>query len=224
VHFFDTSFEQGIGWYRSHFPSILYKYYALCIRRQNPLTGEATPYYLFHPHAPKRVLATVPQAKFILLLRNPVDRAYSHYQHEVRKGSETLSFAEAIREEPKRLEGEQEKMLADPHYYSFNHQHYSYLSRGIYVDQLQAWLELFPKEQLLVLVSEDLYAKPSAVIQEVCEFLQLPSWTPQEFAAIHNRGDYAPIDGPMRQYLLDYFAPHNRRLSECLGRKFAWDT
>jgi len=222
IHFFDTSFEQGIRWYRSHFPSILYKYYALCIRRQNALTGEATPYYLFHPHAPKRILATVPRAKFILLLRNPVDRAYSHYQHEVRKGCEVLSFDDAVRKEPERLDGEREKMLSDPHYHSFNHQHYSYLSRGIYIDQLQAWLEFFPKEQLLVLLSEDLYAKPSAVIQEVCEFLHLPSWTPQGFE-IHNQGRYSPIDASMRKYLRAYFAPHNRRLSDYLERELAWD-
>src|SRR5439155_957892 len=127
------------------------------------LTGEASPYYLFHPRVPKRVRELLPSVKLIVLLRNPCDRAYSHYHHEVRLGVEALPFEAAIEREGERLRGEPEKLLASDTYYSFNHQHYSYLARGVYIDQLLAWRgDLFPKEQLLILRSEDPYANPAA--------------------------------------------------------------
>jgi hypothetical protein len=102
------------------------------------VTGEASPYYLFHPHAPKRVASAIPKVKIIVLLRNPIDRAYSHYHHALKQGNETLSFEDAIGKEEERLYKEMEKMLKDENYYSFNHQKYSYLSRGIYSEMCRA--------------------------------------------------------------------------------------
>ena len=110
VHFFDYNFGKGLDWYRSHFP------------RWTPMgvTGEATPYYMFHPNAAKRVYQVIPQTKLIMLLRNPIDRAYSHYHHEVRLGVESATFQEAIRLEPARINHEMERMLGDQNYYSFS--------------------------------------------------------------------------------------------------------
>jgi len=117
---------------------------------EHALTGEATP-YLFHPHAPKRVHALVPNDRLIVLLRNPIDRAYSHYQHHVIRGRESLSFEEAIDAEPGRIEGEYEKMMQDEYYRSLNYIGYAYLTRGIYVDHLKRWGEYFDKDQFLIL-------------------------------------------------------------------------
>ena len=89
------------------------------IRRKSFVTGEATTYYIFHPHAPRRILATVPKMKLIALLRNPVDRAYAQYHQKIRRGYEPLSFEDAIDAEPERLRGEKEKMLANETYNSF---------------------------------------------------------------------------------------------------------
>lgn len=224
VHFFDVNFKNGIGWYRAHFfPSFSYKYYVKQISKQDIVTGEASPYYIFHPHAPKRILETVPRAKLIALLRNPVDRAYSHYRHEVKLGVETLSFKDAIEKEEERLRGEMEKMLEDENYYSFNHQHYSYLSRGIYVDQLKTWMNLFPKEQILILKSEDFFNDPPAIFKQVLEFLNLPSWELKEYRK-YNVGWLAEkMDATIRKRLIDYFEPHNQRLHEYLGVNFGWE-
>src|SRR5690606_1960153 len=104
------------------------------------ITGEASPCYLFHPCAAQRARATVPNAKIIMLLRDPVNRAYSHYHHEVRLGYETLSFEEAIAQEAKRLCGEKDKMLADGSYTGYRYMHYSYQARGVYIDQVKTWL------------------------------------------------------------------------------------
>src|SRR5579885_2674785 len=92
VHFFDNNYERGVGWYRTQFPFLIEKSIAKNIGQQNFITGEASPYYLFHPHVPERAAKVVPGAKLIVLLRNPIDRAYSHYYHEVELGHEKLSF------------------------------------------------------------------------------------------------------------------------------------
>src|SRR4030067_1481890 len=170
VHCFDYNFNKGIAWYRSHFPSYFYRYNVRQKFKHNCLTGEASPYYIFHPHAPWGISETIPKVTRILLLRNPVDRAYSHYHLEVRLGHETLSFEDAIKREADRLYGELEKMLENEDYYSFNHINYSYLSRGIYVDQIRYWMSFFPKEKILILKSEEFYVNPSIIFRKVIEF------------------------------------------------------
>ncbi len=165
----------------------------------------------------------IPTAKLMVLLRNPVDRTYSHYQHCVRKGVETLSFEDAITHEAKRLDGEREKILQDENYYSFNLLHYSYLSRGIYVDQLENWTSIFPREQLLILKSEDLDTDPQAILKQVLDFFELPTWGLKEYYGKHNQADYPRMDARTRRRLIDYFKPYNQRLYEYLGVNFAWD-
>src|SRR5437764_5111475 len=89
THFFDKKFNKGLSWYRGHFPTRLGKYYTQRVRQQPFVTGEASPSYLFHPHAPGRVAQLLPSARLIVLLRNPVDRAYSQYFHAVKLGHES---------------------------------------------------------------------------------------------------------------------------------------
>lgn len=236
VHFFDNHFNKGITWYRSHFPLFWYKYYVNKIRHQDFITGEASPYYIFHPHAPQRIFETVPRVKLIALLRNPVDRAYSHYQHEVKMGFETLSFEDAIEREKERLPIEMAKMLEDKNYCSFDHRNYSYLSRGIYVDQLEVWTSFFPRDQILVLKSEDFYDDPPATVKQVVEFMDLPNCRSNEYekysythypkmdAATRERLiDYFEMDAAIRERLIAYFEPHNQRLYEYLDMNLGWN-
>src|SRR6187200_1451927 len=104
VSFFDRHWWRGEAWYRGQFP----------LRAGGRLVGEASPSYLFHPLAPERARSLVPDAKLIALVRNPVDRAYSQYQHAVALGREPLSFEDALAAEDERLVGEVERLLADP--------------------------------------------------------------------------------------------------------------
>ncbi len=222
IHFFDKAYRQGVEWYLGNFPTHVYASVAGRLRGQGMITGEASPYYLFHPHAPYRVRALLPQVKLIVLLRNPVDRAYSHF-HLVRKqGAEHLSFEEAIDSEPERLRGEREKMLEDEHYYSFNHQHYSYASRGIYVDQLAVWMSQFGREQFLLVKSEDFFQQTQAVYTEILTFLGLRPWTLPAYERRRAKS-YPPMDARVRGRLVEYFRPHNQRLYQFLGRDFGWD-
>ncbi len=223
VHFFNTRrYERGDLLYRASFPT------RADLRRAATgdgrlVTGEATPGYLFFPQVPGRVRKTVPQARLIALLRNPVDRAYSHYHHKVRIGKEAIPFEEAIDREEERLAGEVERALEDPRYYSNNLDQYSYLRRGVYVEQLRRWRDHFPEEQLLILRSEDLYEDAPAVVGRTLEFLGLPAASAGAYAT-HGAGGYAEeIDPALRARLVEHFRPHNERLYEYLGRDFGWD-
>lgn len=215
VHYFDTGFDKGVDWYRSHFPQQTWR------DEQRVLTGEASPYYLYHPHAARRVAETVPDARLIVLLREPVERAYSDYQHKAREGRDRLDFQEAIETEEERLLGERERMLEDESYQSSEYRRFSYLSRGVYVDQLKDWHEFFDREQLLVLESGELFNDPNKTFGRVLEFLGLPECRP-EISDVRNEGEYEPLDPSIRRRLEEYFEPHNRRLYEYLGKDFGW--
>jgi hypothetical protein len=211
VHFFDQHFHRGVDWYSSQF--------------SGPCSGEATPYYLFHPLAPQRAATVVPEARLIVLLREPVSRAWSHYHHVRRQGSEPLSFVDAIALEQLRLRGEVDKMLEDGRYTSLNHQKYSYLSRGLYADQLERWLRFFPREQLLVLETGALHRQPQASLDAVCDFLGVPPVTLSSFPRYNTGGGYPPLDPALAAELRGMYAPHNARLIDLLGEQapaFAW--
>ncbi len=227
VHFFDNKFAKGVAWYRAHFPLLVEKYYAQYMRQQDFITGEASPYYLFHPLVPRRVARVVPRAKLIVLLRNPVDRAYSQYNHEMDGGRETSStFEEAIEREEERLAGDRKRRFTDEHYISYDHQHHSYLAKGIYVDQLRNWMSCFPKEQFLILKSEDFYANLSATLQQTLAFLDIPTATliseEQEYKQ-YNKKTFTKMNPDTRKRLIQYFEPYNERLYEYLGRDFGWN-
>lgn len=226
VHFFDVYFHKGLPWYRAQFPSTVQKYYTERVQKQNFITGEASPYYLFHPHAPRRIARLLPHVKLIVQLRNPVSRAYSHYYHEVNGGHEKLSFAEAIDREEDRIGKETEKLARDEQYISYNHRHYSYLARGIYVDQLKVWMDLFPREQILILKSEDFYADPAAALKQTLDFIHLPSIgikeKKEEYQQL-NTTKPPKMDPEIKKRLHAYFEPHNARLYAYLGVDFGWD-
>jgi hypothetical protein len=229
LHFFDNLFDMGVEWYRRSFPEPRWK------GGRRTITGEASPSYLSHPHAARRMAEVVPQARLIALLRNPVDRAYSHYQMAVRRGFESLGFEEAIEAEETRLHGESDRVVDDEFHLGFEYQRFSYLSRGVYVDQLLRWSEFFDKEKMLILKSEDYFEKPQDTLALVEEFLDLPYWVPEapeprgerdedKYDRIKsNRGRYEKeIDPATRRRLEEYFEPHNRRLYDFLGVDFGW--
>lgn len=221
LHYFDKGFQRGPSWYRRQFPS------GPQVSRQEQaigkrvVTGESSPYYMFHPHAPRRMAELVPEAKLIALLRDPVKRAISHYHHEVRLGFETLSIEEAVDQEQARLSGETDRMIADESLPSFAHQHHSYVSRGIYVDQLEHLRRYYPEEQLLVLGSEEFFADVQGTLDRVTEYLGLDPFTLAK-AGARNKGTYEEKNVAIEARLREFYRPHNARLFENLGREFGW--
>jgi hypothetical protein len=221
INYFNKNYHLGLGWYESKFPLALAGAVETQLRGKPVITGEASPYYMFHPRTAPRLAATLPEARLIVLLRNPVDRAYSQYHHASRKNRETLSFEEAIAREPERLAGEAEKLLQDDRYFSFDHRYHSYLSRGIYVDQIQAFRRFFDEKQFLILKSEDFFSNTVDILRQTFEFLGVDNWVPPDLKPM-NTGHYSQIKPETRERLRDYFAPHNKRLYEYLGRDFGW--
>ena len=219
--FFDKKFDQGVNWYKSFFPTTMAKSKLEKKQRTKCLTGEATPRYLHYPHAPKRVFGLVPNVKLIVLLRNPIDRSYSHYQMEVDSGHEELSFEDAIDQEKQKIVHDMKKMENDENFYSVNFYRKSYLTRGIYVDQLKRWFKYFPREKFLILKSEDLYSNPSNTYQQVLDFLGLSNYELTSFKA-HRMRDYSPISSQTREKLTKYFEPYNEQLYELLDRNYDW--
>jgi hypothetical protein len=222
VGYFDRYYSDDIKWYRAQFPSLLRKYYVKWILRQDFVTGEASTGYILIPHALKRISEVVPRAKLILMLRNPVDRAYSHYHHTVRLGKEPLSFEDAIERERERISSIWKKMLEDENYWSMDIPQYSYLSTGVYVDQIKILMSLFSREQILILKFEDFRTDPSGVFKRVLEFLNMPNWELKDYKR-YNVGNYSDMDAAVRKRLVEYFKPHNERLYEYLGATLDWD-
>jgi sulfotransferase family protein len=222
VHFFDTRYGRGLSWYRGHFPT---RASAERARRRTgfePVAGEASPYYLFHPLAPERIARDLPFAKFIVMLRDPVSRAVSQYQHERSLGAENLDIEDAFAQEPARLGGEHERILSDPSYNSYSHQHHSYLSRGQYAEQLEHWFGVFPRERFLILETRRFFKDPETGFGDVQRFLGIPVQRRLEFTA-YNTSSRTRVDDDVIARLREHFAPHNRRLYELLGEDLGWD-
>jgi len=218
VHFFDKHWARGVAWYASFFPSRADRWRA-ALRGRRLFSGETSPYYLFHPAVPARVEAVLPRARLLVLLRDPVARAWSHHQHMVRKGREPLGFEEALAREPERLRGEDESR------FSLAHRRFSYFARGIYADQIERWIRCIGRDRLLVLRSEDFFADPCAAVSRATDFLGLPARDPASYVrefTRHNPGRYAGLDAATESRLRDAYAPHDQRLAALLGPEFAW--
>jgi len=212
LHFFDLNFHRGAPWYMAQFRN--------CVTSEGKvLVGDASPYYMFHPHVASRCSALLPHVRIIVILRNPVDRAYSHYNHEVRSRQERLSFEDALEAEPVRMDGELARMSIDETYHSFAHAHYSYMARGVYVDQLLAWRQRFSCEQILLVCSEEFFEDPAKQYQRVLQFLGLRPIPLKKFSD-KNKGKYPKMLPSTRERLVAHFAPHNRRLYAFLNESW----
>jgi hypothetical protein len=208
-HYFDLLVDdEGVEWYRRCFPRPKWK------NGRRTITGEASPGYLFHALAPERMAEVVPEARLIALLRNPVDRTYSAYHHRVRNGQETRTFEAAV-----------DANLDGPDQAPWAGQPREHLSRSVYVDHLLRWSQFFPREQMLVLKSEDFFERPKETLKLAFAFLELPEWEPEasQLGNKRNEGRYEQqMDPATRRRLEEYFEPHNQRLYDFLGVHFGW--
>ena len=209
VHYFDNNFHRTSDWYKSHFP---YRAQAA----QKRASGEASPYYLFHPHAARRCHELLPNVKIIIMLRDPVARAFSHYHHVLRRGRNDLSFEAAIEREPMLLKPEKEHMLADETYRSRIYQSNSYVARGMYAEQISRWRQFYAAGQILVIGSEFFFENPESEYHRALRFLGLPARELPRYSRF-NSGSYAQMAGATRTELQSMFAPHNRQLFDLLS-------
>jgi hypothetical protein len=212
VHYFSLNYQFGWPWYEAHFHPGL---------DAGLRCGEITPYYLFHPAAPRRIAESLPDARLIVLLRDPVERAISHYFHARRLGFEALTLRDAIDQEQHRLSGA-EAVLASPSGRHLAHQEQSYISRSDYPEQLDRYHASFADEQLLILRSEDLFEYPQACWERLLAFLELqPAPCPPLPQANRGQGERIAVADDDRAVLRRCLQPVYERIRCTYG--FGWD-
>ncbi|MGI9608639.1 MAG: sulfotransferase domain-containing protein [Acidimicrobiales bacterium] len=221
VHYFDTNFHRSASWYRSNFPQRMLIDRLAEKHGTAPAVGEGAPYYMYNPQIPGRIHDIIPGCRIIMVLREPLDRAISHHNHEVKRGFETLSLTEAFDAEPERLAGEWEHMAADATYVSSADIHHAYLRRGQYADQVERYVDVFGPGQVLVLDSGRLGAEPEATVREATDFLGLK---PVEQASypLYNQRDHDPVPAELRERYGHVFADSNERLARLVPGRLDW--
>jgi len=224
IRFFDKYYHKGVNWYRLYFPISAKKFFKQNSQNNNFCIGDGTERYLDYPHAAQRIKKLTPNAKLIILLRDPIIRTYSHYNFNVNRGLENRSFEKAIEYEKKVIRLEFEKMLKNPSYYSDDYFRFSYIDRSLYVNKLKRWMKVFPKEQFLILQSEKFFEDPSKVYNQVLKFLNLPKWNLEKYEQFKKQKHVPPkIEKNTLTSLNEIFQPHNRELFNLLGEKYEWE-
>lgn len=167
-HDYDADFEAYITWYRSNFAAAM----------PGQIIGEDTTTYLASRRAPKRIAALLPDAKLIAMLRDPVDRTYSQYWHDVRAGRHSVSFERALRINPNAL-----------------------LAQGFYAEHLEHYRGFLDAGQMLVLFFEDFAANPTEVLRQVCDFIGLEDLPPEDTGAQHSNAARPPLHTGTRLFV-----------------------
>jgi hypothetical protein len=220
INYFDLNYYRGMRWYRGHFPV------ATIARRRTsdcgePVAFEASGYYIYHPFALERLARDLPGVKLAVMLRDPVERAYSAYKHEYARGYEQECFEKALELEDRRLAGEIERMRSDITYESLSHRHHSYRHRGHYAEQLERAFELVPRERVHVIDCEAYFDEPAQEYSRLLEFLGLQPFQPAQFARFNPRPG-SPMLSQTQKFLREYYVPHDERLVKLLGRPLRW--
>lgn len=216
IGYFDVNYDRGPKWYAGHFPLR-----NLPPANRRAIAFESSGYYSFHPLAAERIAADLPDVKLIMLVRDPVERAFSAYKHEYRRGFETESFERALELEPERLAGEVERMIADPTYQSNAHRHHAYVGRGMYADQLDRLTTVVDPSRVHVVDADAFFDDPVASFSELISWLGLSVWEPRVVAK-ENATAVSTMDPTVREMLRSRFEESDRRLTQYLGGLPSW--
>lgn len=218
--YFDLNYDRGPAWYRGRFPLRLTS--SLRSRGRRAVTFESSGYYMFHPLAAERIAKDLPDAKVIVMLRNPVDRAYSQHRHELRRGFETeKDFEAALALEPSRTAGEADRLRADPSYQSFDHQHHAYLGRGEYAPQIRRLFDTVGKERTYIVYADEFLRDQSGEFARLCAWLGLDEPPPSP-SQVWNTEPREPMSEALREKLMAHFEPFDEELPRLLGRTPTW--
>lgn len=214
VHYFDRHYDKSDNWYRAFFPL------RATLALRGALACESSPLYLTQRRVPKRMYALVPEARPIVILRDPVERAWSHYRHMVHTRGEVRDFETLFAALPQHDEGylftdedplgwEQPVPAGD------------FCARGVYDVALRRWFEVYGRERVIVVFYEDFVRDAETVLSGLFETLGLPP-APVATGRIHNRGLELPLSEDLRARLAARFAPSDARLEKLLGRALPW--
>lgn len=225
IYFFNNqvNYHKGISWYRAHFAHRLYqRLHGIRKGVKDTVTFDATPNYFPVMAAAPRIKTHYPDTKLILLLRNPVERAWSNYRMSRWHGFEPLSFEEALQYEDMRVAEETEKEK-NPDYHSYVMQRLAYRTNGIYVRYLREWQKHFSPGQMLILRSEDLFEKPAEIFRQVTDFIGLPAYENVAFENFNKGKIEKEMDPQTRKELARFYEPYNRELYQLISRDMHWE-
>ena len=213
IGFFDSNFHLGLNWYRSMFPTK--KEMEKIKEKTNfAITGEDTPFYFWKKETVSRIINAVPNSKLIVIVRNPVDRAYSNYNLGIRKKVEESTFEKAIDEEICFIENHSFRECID--------RKRSYLSKGFYAKQFSIWQEKFSQKKLHVVSTEEMEKQPQITMSKIFEFLEIPKYNiknPQK----QKSANYKKMHVDTRKKLLEFYKPHNEEFFNKINQSFDWD-
>ena len=217
--FFNDNFHLGVNWYKSFFPTTFTRN-KIKSKFGDFLAFDVTTKYMEEESTANNVYQTKPNMKIIIILRNPVDRAYSQYHLSVRQTAERRSFEDVVEENMNRLNKESHE-----HYEikpRFSAKEDNYLKKGLYALQLRYWLKIFPRENILIVSTEEFESNQQIIYNKIFEFLNISKFEVKNTKKME-KGNYPPIKSETRNLLLDYFRPHNHELFELINMEFDWD-
>lgn len=224
LYYFDHHYEKGADWYRRHFATRLEKWVYEKALNQSVITGEATPSYFYHPITAQRIAELMPQVKLILLLREPIEAAYSAYQFGIKMGTytaEEIVFEQVIQAELRYIKQGGKLFERQNGTFAINPR-CSLLARHTYIELIKPWFEVFDESQIKVVFSEELFSNTVKVCGEIQEFLQLPAHELEDYEPF-NKNSYHKLRNADEMGLKEFFTPFNEQLGSFLGRKIAWD-
>jgi len=211
--YFDDGYRHGRRWYRAHFP--------LRTSARGRVTFECSGYYLFHPLAAERIARDLPGCQVVVMVRDPVARAYSAHRHETARGFDRLPFADAVAREAERTAGQDALLAADPEATSFAHRHHAYLARGDYAAQIARYIAALGRGRVHVVDADALFADPVEVYVDLQRRLGLPVHRPAEVGRWNERPG-APLPPDLAAELRHHFDAPDAALVPYLGRVPHW--
>jgi hypothetical protein len=218
IAYFDIANDRGPRWYRGHFPL---RWQAHRHHGPDVVTFESSGYYLFHPLAAGRIARELPDVKVVVMVREPVERAYSAHRHEMARGYEKEPFEVALELEPERTLGEAERIIADPAYESFHHRHHAYLARSRYCEQIERFVTELGPDRVHIVDADAFFLDPVGEFELLRSWLGLPAWQPEKVERWNSR-PRSPMPAELRARLDRYFEPYDARLAEQMGRVPSW--
>lgn len=200
VHYFDLNYWRGRRWYLRRFR-----------RPPGMWSGESSPYYLYHPAVPARLARDLPAARLIVLVRDPIERAWSQHQHNLATGRDELPFVEALAAERSRIDGQRPPRRAR---HRVAHRDHAYAARGDYVRQLDRWVDAVGRDRLLVVPSARLYQQPTQTHEAVLRHLGLPV---EPLPAPHRHRSPEVLSASVRRQVAPFFPYDEAELFERYG-------
>lgn len=222
VHWLDSDMDRSLRWYRSHFATSATKRWR--VRHTGAaFTAEASPYYFFHPLAAQRAAALLPATRFVVVLRDPVERTISHWAEQTRNGAEMLSLRDALDAEDGRVGDDAGRLVAGTIGASHAHEQQTYAAQSMYARSLERWIDAVGSNRLQVVFSEDYYSDPNSVIDAILQAADLPAMPRGNDSERRNAAPRpAHTDERIEAELIERFRPDVRELTDRFGLVPPW--